>query len=129
MHIFNPNSTLVSTFNLFLAGLLLGFGYILTRQLALPIGLHITWNFFQGNVFGFPVSGQMAGPTFIAIEQGGPDLMTGGAFGPEAGLLGILVMVLGIILIYAWVKIYHGRVDLKTDLAQYLPPETVTRER
>lgn len=129
LHFLNPHSTLISTFNLFLAGLLLGFGYVITRQLAIPIGLHITWNFFQGNVFGFPVSGNPAGPTFIAIEQGGPDLMTGGAFGPEAGMLGIFAMVLGILLIYAWVKRYHGRADLETDLAQYTPPETISRPR
>jgi uncharacterized protein len=128
LHIFNPNSTLISTFNLFLAGLFLGFGYIITRQLAIPIGLHITWNFFQGNVFGFPVSGNPAGPTFFAIEQGGPDLMTGGVFGPEAGLLGVLAMVVGTLLIYAWVKSTRGRADLKTDLAQYSPSGAVRRE-
>jgi uncharacterized protein len=129
LHVFNPNSTFISTFNLFLAGLFLGFGYLLTRSLAIPIGLHITWNFFQGNVFGFPVSGNPAGPTFIAIEQGGPDLMTGGAFGPEAGLLGILAMVIGIIFIYAWVKMHHGRADLKTDLAQYSHSESTSMSR
>jgi uncharacterized protein len=122
LHIFNPHSTLLSTFNLFLAGLFLGFGYIITGQLAIPIGLHITWNFFQGNVFGFPVSGNPAGPTFIAIEQAGPELMTGGAFGPEAGILGILAMVLGTLLTYLWVRSTAGRVELKTHLAQYSPP-------
>jgi uncharacterized protein len=127
LHVLNPHSTFISTFNLFLAGLFLGFGYILTRSLAIPIGIHITWNFFQGNVFGFPVSGNPAGPTFIAIEQGGPDLMTGGPFGPEAGLLGIMAMVLGFILTYAWVKMYYGRADLKYDIATYSLPETSSR--
>lgn len=108
LHALNPNATLISTFNLMLAGLFLGLAYILTGSLALPIGLHITWNFAQGNLFGFPVSGNTGNTaTFIAIEQGGPDLITGGAFGPEAGLIGIAAMLLGSGLIGAYV--YAGQ--------------------
>jgi membrane protease YdiL (CAAX protease family) len=112
MHAPNPNATVISTFNLFLAGLFLALGYILTGELAIPIGLHITWNFFQGNVFGFPVSGLDAGATFVAIEQGGPPLITGGAFGPEAGLLGIAAMILGSILTILWVRARYGGVGI-----------------
>ena len=117
MHAGNPNANVVSTFNLFLAGLFLAVGYILTGELAIPIGLHITWNFFQGNVFGFPVSGTDAGATFIAIEQGGPPLVTGGAFGPEAGLIGIAAMILGGILTILWVRLRYGRVGIWEKLA------------
>jgi membrane protease YdiL (CAAX protease family) len=117
MHAGNPNANVVSTFNLFLAGLFLALGYILTGELAIPIGLHITWNFFQGNVFGFPVSGTDAGATFIAIEQGGPQLVTGGPFGPEAGLIGIAAMILGSILIILWVRVRYGRVGIWEKLA------------
>jgi membrane protease YdiL (CAAX protease family) len=112
MHVLNPNTTVISVFNLFLAGIMLAMGYILTGELAIPIGLHITWNFFQGNVFGFPVSGVGAGATFVAIEQGGNDLITGGAFGPEAGLIGIAAMVLGSILTILWVRVRYGHAGL-----------------
>lgn len=104
LHAGNPNATFISTFNIFLAGIFLGLGAVLTGELAIPIGLHITWNFFQGNVFGFPVSGNVAGPSIIRIEQGGNPLITGGAFGPEAGLIGIGAMVLGMVLTWLWVR-------------------------
>jgi membrane protease YdiL (CAAX protease family) len=126
LHAGNPNASLISTLNLFLAGLFLGLGYVLTGELALPIGLHITWNFFEGNVFGFPVSGANAGATFIAIQQGGPDFFTGGAFGPEAGLVGILAIILGAILIAWWVRHTTGRLALQERLAVYQFPQNRT---
>ena len=119
LHIANPNASLTSTAALMLAGLFLGLGYVLTGELAIPIGLHITWNFFQGNVFGFPVCGGRAGPTLIAISQAGPDPWTGGAFGPEAGLLGIAAILVGSGLIVGWVRWRCGRVGLTEGLAEY----------
>jgi len=125
LHLGNPNATWISAFNITLAGILLGLGLVLTRSLAIPIGVHITWNFFQGNVFGFPVSGLDAGSTFIAIQQSGPELWTGGAFGPEAGLTGLLVMALGCLLTLAWVKWQYGKITLQTGLAEYTPPPAI----
>jgi hypothetical protein len=117
-HYGNPNATLMSTANLVVAGLFLGLGYVLTGELAIPIGLHITWNLFQGNVFGFPVSGLTLGPYFIAITQRGPALWTGGPFGPEGGLMGVLAMLCGAGAILAWVRWRRGRLALETRLAE-----------
>lgn len=119
LHASNPNATLTSTLCLVVAGLFLGLGYILTGELALPIGLHITWNFFQGNVFGFPVSGMASVASFMQIEQGGPEVWTGGAFGPESGLVGLAAIALGAVLILGWVRLTRGRVALKESLAKY----------
>ncbi len=119
LHASNPNATLWSTFNVALAGLMLGFGYVLTGELAIPIGLHVAWNTFQGSVFGFPVSGlQPVGATFLSTNQGGPVLWTGGAFGPEGGLLGPAAMILGILLTALWVRLRGGRVAVHTPIAE-----------
>jgi membrane protease YdiL (CAAX protease family) len=124
LHLGNPNATLLSAFNIALAGLLLGAGYILTGQLAIPIGLHITWNFFQGTVFGFPVSGlEPIGASFLSTEQSGPDLWTGGAFGPEAGLMDPIATLIGISLIALWIRLRQGRVSIHPPLAE--PPKEV----
>jgi len=123
LHATNPNATTISTLYLIIAGFHLATGYLLTGELAIPIGQHITWNFFQGNVFGFPVSGSdFRSATFIRVEQGGPDLWTGGAFGPEAGFLGLAAMALGILLTILWVRWHHGETRLRRSLTQ--PPKS-----
>jgi hypothetical protein len=112
----------MSTLNICLAGIFLATGYILTGQLAIPIGLHISWNFFQGNVFGFPVSGGNFQPaTFFKIQQDGPDFWTGGDFGPEGGLLGTIFTLLGIVCILIWEKQHRGKLDLHLPISESPP--------
>jgi uncharacterized protein len=125
-HVWNPSASAISTVNLALwGGLLLGSSYVLSGRLALAMGLHIAWNFFEGNVFGFPVSGvETVGATFLSIEQSGPLLFTGGAFGPEAGVLTNAASVVGFLLIVLWVRIRSGKVALRTSLA--VPPTAMT---
>ncbi len=103
LHLGNPNVSWTGIFGLLLAGLFLAYGYIRTRQLWLPIGLHIGWNFFEGTVFGFPVSGLPSGG-LLTHTITGPTLFTGGAFGPEAGLIIIPALLLGSGMIYLLTK-------------------------
>ena len=101
LHLGNPNATWVSAAGIFFAGVYLAYGYIRTKQLWLPIGLHIGWNFFEGVGFGFPVSGlDIYALTRITVH--GPELWTGGAFGPEAGLIVLPSLLLGGLLIYLY---------------------------
>jgi len=57
VHLGNDSFSWLSFLTIILAGLLLGLPYIFTRSLWLPIALHFSWNFFQGTIFGFNVSG------------------------------------------------------------------------
>lgn len=102
LHLANPNATWVSAAGIFFAGIFLAYGYIRTKQLWLPIGLHIGWNFFEGVGFGFPVSGLDDIYKLLRIQVHGPEIWTGGAFGPEAGLIVMPALLLGALLIYLY---------------------------
>jgi hypothetical protein len=109
-HAANPNATAVSVAGIALAGVMLGLGYVLTGRLALPIGLHFSWNLAQGPLFGFPVSGIDLGVSALVLDVRGPTYLTGGAFGPEAGLLGVAATVAGTALILGYTRV-RGRAD------------------
>jgi hypothetical protein len=82
----------------------LAYGYIRTRQLWLPIGLHLGWNFFEGTVYGFQVSGMEGLPRLVLQHVAGPVIWTGGSFGPEAGLLMILAVGVNVGMIYLFTQ-------------------------
>jgi membrane protease YdiL (CAAX protease family) len=117
-HILNPFASLQSILGIFFSGLLLGYGWLRTQQLWLPIGLHIGWNFFEGVLFGFPVSGT---DTFRLINHTvtGSTALTGGDFGPEAGLILIPALVLGALLIWLFTR-RDSRMIVEPSLADEL---------
>lgn len=102
MHLTNANASLAGVLNITLSGIFFATAYWATNSLYLPIGLHLSWNFFLGPVFGFPVSGFSHWPSLISITVTGPELWTGGAFGPEAGLTGLFAILAGTLIVRAW---------------------------
>lgn len=93
LHLANPGATLVSTLAIvFTAGVITAVIYLLTRSLWWAIGLHLGWNFFEGPVFGAQISGHSGYGGFFSASITGPQAWTGGAFGPEAGLVALLIV-------------------------------------
>lgn len=91
-HAFNPGATVTSSLAIALeAGILLGAAYAATKRLWVPIGLHVAWNFTEGSVFGMSISGTGANLGLIRGTLNGPQILTGGQFGPEASIVAVLV--------------------------------------
>ena len=99
LHLGNPGMTNFSLFNLTLAGILLGATYIYTRNLWFPISLHLFWNFIQGPILGYDVSGTGDRDTLIKLHISDNTLMNGGNFGFEASLPCTILMIIAIGLI------------------------------
>lgn len=93
MHGANPNVSVLGLVNIALVGILFAYMFDVTKSLWLPIGYHITWNYFQGNVFGFAVSGISPHGIYNVSIESGNDVLTGGAFGLEGGLFATLLIV------------------------------------
>lgn len=105
-HISNPDFSVVAAINIFLAGILLGVNYIYTKNLWYGIMLHFSWNFLQGPVLGYEVSGQQVKSLFQHDLQGNKWL-TGGGFGFEGSLVATLLCLLAIgALIWVYEKKY-----------------------
>ena len=125
-HLGNENATALSTINIVIIGFALALPYLLTGELGLSIGLHLTWNLFEGSVYGFSVSGIVPTTHLLSTQQNGPALWTGGAFGPESGLICILWTLFGCILMVWWVKWQRKQTGLYLPLATYTPGSTTS---
>lgn len=101
MHLTNPNVNYIAVINIILVGLFYGLYVIKTNDLWAVCGMHSAWNFAQGNIFGFKVSGlDVSVGSLIDLNLVGSDFVTGGIFGPEAGITAtfILLASIGILL-------------------------------
>lgn len=95
-HLLNPHATTFGLINVALAGICLSVAYMKTRSLWLPFGLHFAWNFSQSALYSFPTSGiGFGGFRLFDLTQQGPEWVTGGAFGPEGGVLATLSLAIG----------------------------------
>lgn len=102
MHLFNPNFALLPFVNILLAGCLLGASFLYTRNLCFPVVLHWFWNWLQGPVLGYEVSGMDSGETLLTLRLTGSDLLTGGSFGFEGSLLCTVLLVVGTLAIIGY---------------------------
>ena len=100
LHALNPNVGLLALGNLFLFGLFTALYALGEGGLWGVCALHAVWNWAQGNLFGFEVSGSaVPGGILVDLMETGPDEITGGPFGPEGGLAVTAVLLLGSLLL------------------------------
>lgn len=130
VHISNPGASAITAFGNALGGLMYGIAFIGGRNLWLPIGMHWAWNFVQGSILGFPVSGT-APPSLIVQQPVGSDLLTGGAYGPEGGLIGMSFRFVVIAMVLGYLYLRAGRqgnlARLEFPIAVYANPPGSTR--
>lgn len=91
-----------------LGALLLGLAYLRTRSLALPIGIHLGWNWTQGALLGFDVSGFDQTGWLLPRLLDRPQWLTGGQFGPEASIFAVFVDLVAVLLMWRWKGRVHA---------------------
>jgi len=107
-HGLNPNANWLALLNIALAGLSMGYGKFVTGSLWLPIAYHWAWNTVQGPLLGLPVSGLGFAGLLGVVDRGRAPLFTGGAFGPEGGLLATLLLLASFPLLHLWGRKGHA---------------------
>jgi CAAX protease family protein len=105
-HLRNPFQSWISTLNTALVGVLLAICYLRTRALWLPLGIHFAWNFVQGYVLGFPVSGIVFQGGILQPKISGPAYLTGSAYGPEGSILSLGMIAAGTVYFFVSRRIF-----------------------
>jgi membrane protease YdiL (CAAX protease family) len=101
LHSLNPNLNPIAILNLFLFGIFTAFYALYEGGLWGVFSIHAVWNWAQGNLFGFEVSGGTApGGALFDLMEVGPDVITGGPFGPEGGLAVTVVLVVSCVIVW-----------------------------
>lgn len=107
-HAANANIGVVALLNIFVAGFLLGVNYVFTRNIWFAVLLHFSWNFFQGPVFGYEVSG-LGLTSLLQQTRKGPEILTGGDFGFEGSLICLFLNLLACVFLSSYYAGYRSR--------------------
>ena len=101
LHLGNSGVTFLSVLNIILDGVLAGLLLVYTDSIWLVVAQHGTWNYVQGNLLGFQVSGTGADASIFSFTMGsGPDWLTGGEFGAEGSLITTIVLLASLVIVY-----------------------------
>ena len=101
LHLGNSGVTFLSVLNIVLDGVLAGLLLVYTDSIWLVVAQHGTWNYVQGNLLGFQVSGTGADASIFSFTMGsGPDWLTGGEFGAEGSLITTIVLLVSLVIVY-----------------------------
>ncbi|OYR51443.1 CPBP family intramembrane metalloprotease domain-containing protein [Halorubrum sp. Ea8] len=97
-----------------LAGLIFGCVYVLTGDLALPMGFHVFYNFSMSAVFGLGVSQRT--PEVFVLNVSGPTVWIG-----EEGVLRMLFAAVGGLLLVGYIRWRDGSLDIDHRITQWTP--------
>ena len=101
LHLGNSGVTFLSVLNIVLDGVLAGLLLVYTDSIWLVVAQHGTWNYVQGNLLGFQVSGTGTDASIFSFTMGsGPDWLTGGEFGAEGSIITTLVLLVSLVIVY-----------------------------
>jgi uncharacterized protein len=109
LHGMNASISLLALVNIMLAGIILGSTYIFTKNLWFPISLHLFWNFFQGPVLGYSVSGMKISSIF-KVTLTGSNTVNGGEFGFEGSLVCTVLLIIAISFIMGYYLGYFKKI-------------------
>lgn len=105
-HINNPGMTgstkMLASINIFIASIMFGFAYIKTNSLVMPIAMHFMANWVQGILLSFGVSGNDQASLIKPVFRNYPEWLTGGLFGLEASVPGLVSVIVTTFLLYRW---------------------------
>lgn len=100
LHLMNPSVSVIGLINIVLIGVLFTYMTLKTKNILMAVGFHITWNFFQGGFFGFNVSGTTLWDSVYPVEMINNNILTGGNFGLEGGILTTILSFIMILIVY-----------------------------
>ena len=96
------HTTALSVASSTLGGVMYGVAFLRTGTLWLGLGVHVGWNWFQGTVLGFTVSGtdDYSG-ALLQVHTSGADWLGGGSYGPEGSVLSLVgrLVIIGLIVL------------------------------
>ena len=105
LHLVNPHVTLISILCITVVGVLLGAAYMYYRSLWVPIAIHFAWNFTQNGIFGAITSGNEKTTSLFTTKISGPEILTGGQFGPEGSIQAVIFcLIVAVIILWKLVK-------------------------
>lgn len=110
LHIFNLGITDIGLLNLALSGILLGMSFLFIKNIWYSVGLHFTWNYFQGFIFGFHVSG-IDNPSLVEVKYYEPNVWNGGVFGFEGSVICTILSIVSITLVYLYFRKYAAQLQ------------------
>ena len=132
-----PGASRASMAMCFAFGLMLGIGYLRTRALWVPWGIHFGWVAAQALVFGLPVNGVTSHSSVVQSYPMGSYFFSGGDFGLDGSWFSVLAVVAATPVLFRVTRdlsfvhnapvIVAGGVAVDLDAAARRQHETATR--